>query len=123
MIFYLQSLGILVNIRAIIEALSVHYKINEQVLWCETRDSIDRALADIDFDADQRELIREQLLTTQYYPHKTLLLPVIERGDDPHGSMPAGESKTINPFFMAKNIDANLRMDSVRKYSEIKING
>ena len=123
LIFYLQSLGILVNIRAIIEALSVHYKINEQVLWCETRDSIDKALADIDFDADQRELIREQLLTTQYYPHKTLLLPVIERGDDPHGSMPAGESKTINPFFMAKNIDANLRMDSVLKHSEIKING
>ncbi|HCT72804.1 MULTISPECIES: IucA/IucC family protein [Psychrobacter] len=123
LIFYLQSLGILVNIRAIIEALSAHYKISEAVLWREAKDSIDRALTDIDFDADQCELIREQLLTTQYYPHKTLLLPVIERGDDPHGSMPAGESVTTNPFFRVKNIEENLRVDSVRKHNERKING
>lgn len=123
LIFYLQSLGILVNLRAIIESLSAHYEIDEQVLWCEAMNSIDRALKDMDFDADQCEMLREQLLTNTYYPHKTLLLPVIERGDDPHGSMPAGESVTTNPFFRAKNIDANLRVDSVRKHSEIKING
>ncbi|WP_201595575.1 IucA/IucC family protein [Psychrobacter vallis] len=123
LIFYLQSLGILVNLRAIIEALSAHYEIDEQALWCEARDSINRALTDIDFDADQCEILREQLLTNPYYPHKTLLLPVIERGDDPHGSMPAGESVTTNPFFRAKNIDATLRVDSVRKHSEIKVNG
>lgn len=103
LIFYLQSLGILVNIRAIIEALSEHYEISEAVLWREAMDSIDRSLTDIDFDADQYELIRQQLLTTQFYPHKTLLLPVIERGDDLHGSMPAGESVTTNPFFIIKN--------------------
>ncbi|MGP9689433.1 IucA/IucC family protein [Psychrobacter sp. AOP22-C1-C5] len=103
LIFYLQSLGILVNIRAIIEALSEHYEIDEAVLWCEAMNSIDSALTDIDFDADQYEILREQLLTTEFYPHKTLLLPVIERGDDPHGSMPAGESVTTNPFFIIKN--------------------
>lgn len=103
LIFYLQSLGILVNIRAIIEALSEHYEIDEAALWCEAMNSIDSALTDIDFDADQYELIREQLLTIEFYPHKTLLLPVIERGDDPHGSMPAGESVTTNPFFIIKN--------------------
>ncbi|HSP86357.1 MAG TPA: IucA/IucC family C-terminal-domain containing protein, partial [Psychrobacter sp.] len=123
LIFYLQSLGILVNLRAIIEALSAHYEISEAVLWREARDSIHRALTDIDFDADQYELIREQLLTNPYYPYKTLLLPVIERGDNPHGSMPAGENVTTNPFFRAKNIEANLMVDSIRKHSEIKING
>lgn len=98
LIFYLQSLGILVNIRAIIESLSEHYSINEQVLWDAAMGSIEKALVDIDFDADQSHFIREQLLTNPHYPHKTLLLPVIERGNDPNGSMPAGESVTINPF-------------------------
>jgi hypothetical protein len=50
-------------------------------------------------------------------------LPVIERGDDPHGSMPAGESRTINPFFRAKNIEANLMVDLIRQDGEIKSNG
>lgn len=123
LIFYLQSLGILVNIRAIIEALSEHYELSENRLWLEAMSSIDYALASIDFDADQAQFIREQLLTNSYYPHKTLLLPVIERGDDPHGSMPAGESRTINPFFSAKNIEANFRVNSVHKHNETKING
>lgn len=98
LIFYLQSLGLLVNIRAIIEALVEHYHVNEGALWREAMTSIEEALVTIDFDADQRQLIRDELLTSQSYPHKTLLLPVIERGTDPHGSMPAGESRTINPF-------------------------
>ena len=102
LIFYLQSLGILVNIRAIIESLSEHYSIHEQVLWCAAMGSIEKALVDIDFDADQSHFIREQLLTNPHYPHKTLLLPIIERGDDSHGSMPAGESVTTNPFFKVK---------------------
>ncbi|MGP5119190.1 IucA/IucC family protein [Psychrobacter alimentarius] len=123
LIFYLQSLGILVNIRAIIEALSEHYELSEKGLWLEAMSSLDNALASIDFDTDQAQFVREQLLTNPYYPHKTLLLPVIERGDDPHGSMPAGESRTINPFFRAKNIEANLMVDSIQKHTEIKING
>ncbi|WP_201513011.1 IucA/IucC family protein [Psychrobacter alimentarius] len=123
LIFYLQSLGILVNIRAIIEALSEHYELSENRLWLEAMSSIDNALASIDFDTDQAQFVREQLLTNPYYPHKTLLLPVIERGDDPHGSMPAGESRTINPFFSAKNIEANLMANSVHKHSEVRING
>ena len=98
LIFYLQSLGLLVNIRAIIEALVEHYEISEDSLWREAMTSIEEALVTINFDADQRQLIYDELLTSQSYPHKTLLLPVIERGTDPHGSMPAGESRTINPF-------------------------
>ena len=102
LIFYLQSLGLLVNIRAIIEALAEHYDLDEDVLWREAMTSIEEALVTIDFDADQRQLIRDELLISQSYPHKTLLLPVIERGTDPHGSMPAGESRTINPFMRVK---------------------
>lgn len=98
LIFYLQSLGLLVNIRAIIESLVEHYHINEDTLWHEAMISIEESLVTIDFDDDQRQILRDELLNSSHYPHKTLLLPVIARGADPHGSMPAGESKTINPF-------------------------
>ena len=99
LIFYLQSLGLLVNIRAIIESLVEHYGLDEASLWYEVRLSIEQALDSIDFDGDQRQIIRHELLDSAHYPHKTLLLPVIERGSDPHGSMPAGESKTKNPLY------------------------
>ncbi|WP_352257635.1 IucA/IucC family protein [Psychrobacter sp. TB55-MNA-CIBAN-0194] len=102
LIFYLQSLGLLVNLRAIIESLVEHYYINEETLWHEAMISIEESLVTIDFDDDQRQVIRDELLNGSHYPHKTLLLPVIARGADPHGSMPAGESKTINPFTRVK---------------------
>ena len=54
-----------------------------------------------DFDTDQANLLHELLLTAPTYPYKTMLLPVIERGSDAHGSMPAGESTTVNPFVQA----------------------
>ena len=98
LIFYLQSLGLLVNIRAIIESLVEHYHINEDTLWHEAMISIEESLVTIDFDDDQRQILHDELLSSSHYPHKTLLLPVIARGSDPHGSMPAGESKTVNPF-------------------------
>ncbi len=98
LIFYLQSLGLLVNIRAIIESLVEHYHINEDALWHEAMISIEESLVTINFDDNQRQVLRDELLNGSHYPHKTLLLPVIARGSDPHGSMPAGESKTINPF-------------------------
>ena len=102
LIFYLQSLGLLVNIRAIIESLVEHYHINEETLWHEAMNSIEESLVTIDFDDDQRQILHDELLSSSHYPHKTLLLPVIARGADPHGSMPAGESKTINPFKRVK---------------------
>ncbi|WP_201589635.1 IucA/IucC family protein [Psychrobacter fozii] len=98
LIFYLQSLGLLVNIRAIIESLVEHYHINEDTLWHEAMISIEESLVTINFDDDQRQILHDELLSSSHYPHKTLLLPVIARGSDPHGSMPAGESKTVNPF-------------------------
>ena len=102
LIFYLQSLGLLVNIRAIIESLVEHYHINEDTLWHEAMTSIEESLVTINFDDDQRQILHDELLNSSHYPHKTLLLPVIARGSDPHGSMPAGESKTTNPFKRVK---------------------
>ncbi len=99
LIFYLQTLGISVNIRAIIETMTQHYQLTENTLWQQVRDSISTCLADIDFSNEQRQILQQELLDSELYPHKTLLLPIIERGADPHGSMPAGESVTVNPLY------------------------
>lgn len=106
LIFYMQSLGILVNLRAVIESLAGHYQLSEYLLWQTAAASIQHALSVIDFDTDQANLLHELLLTAPTYPYKTMLLPVIERGSDAHGSMPAGESTTVNPFVQADTIAA-----------------
>lgn len=98
LIFYLQSLGILVNIRAIVESLSVHYQMEEDLLWREVRMSIEQCFDEVDFTYQQRGTLKEQIIDNPIYPHKTLILPVIERADEIHGSMPAGESTTVNPL-------------------------
>lgn len=102
LIFYLQSLGILVNLRAIIESLAAHYGMAEVKLWASVREMIEQLLLQLDFDADQYLILKESLLDSPYYPHKTLMLPVIERGQQAHGSMPAGESRVNNPLSISK---------------------
>lgn len=102
LIFYLQSLGILVNLRAIIESLAAHYGIAEVKFWVTVRGVIEQMLVHLDFDADQYLILKESLLDSPVYLHKTLMLPVIERGQQAHGSMPAGESQIQNPLSLSK---------------------
>ncbi|GAA0314235.1 IucA/IucC family protein [Psychrobacter aestuarii] len=106
LVFYMQSLGILVNLRAVIESLASHYQLPESSLWQTAAASIQHSISVIDFDTDQANLLHELLLTAPTYPYKTMLLPVIERGSDAHGSMPAGESTTVNPFVQALTINS-----------------
>ncbi|WP_227429415.1 IucA/IucC family protein [Psychrobacter sp. I-STPA6b] len=98
LIFYLQTLGVLVSIRAIIESMTLHYGIDESELWQQVKLSISHYIEQIDFSKAQKQLLQQLLIDAPHYPHKTLLLPVIERGHDAHGSMPAGESLTRNPL-------------------------
>lgn len=102
LIFYLQSLGISVNIRAVVESLVEHFELAECELWQQVRHCIEFNLTSVEFTDAQRNVIGRELLERPDYPHKTLLLPVIERGADPHGSMPAGESVAVNPLWQCK---------------------
>jgi siderophore synthetase component len=99
LVFYFQSLGILVNIRAIIESLANHYQIDEASLWQVAYQQLTTQLATLALDEQRRIWLVEQLLEQPNYPYKTLLLPIAERGDEQHGSMPAGASFTTNPFY------------------------
>lgn len=108
LLFYLQSLGILVNIRSIVEAVRDRYDLPEMRLWQTVRHCLAQSIADIDFSDEQRALLIEQLLDSRHYPHKTILRPLIERGAMQHGSMPAGQSKTCNPLFVCTHDNASL---------------
>lgn len=97
LLFYLQTLAIQVNLRAIIEVLAQRYGVADAQLWTVLRESLEQAIDDIDFPAEARTLLRQRLFEETVWPLKLLLRPMIERAAGP-GSMPFGKSVTSNPF-------------------------
>ena len=97
LLFYLQTLAIQVNLRAIIEVMAQRYAIPASQLWAVLRETLAQAIERIDFPAEVRALLRQRLFDEPTWPLKLLLRPMIERAAGP-GSMPFGKSVTSNPF-------------------------
>lgn len=97
LLFYLQTLGIQVNLRAIIEALVIRYGIAEPKLWSALRQVLEQVIDRVEFSEDTRKLLQERLFHDCSWPLKLLVQPMIERAGGP-GSMPFGKSQTQNPF-------------------------
>lgn len=97
LLFYLQTLGIQVNLRAIIEALAVRYRIPEPELWSVLREVLAQIVERMDLAEDARALLQRRLFHDPVWPLKLLVRPMIERAGGP-GSMPFGKSYTQNPF-------------------------
>lgn len=100
LLFYLQTLAIQVNLRAIIEVLAQRYAIAPAQLWAVLRDTIEQAVERIGFASEDRALLRRRLFEAPAWPHKLLVRPMIERAAGP-GSMPFGKSDIANPFHAA----------------------
>ncbi|MEH6433764.1 IucA/IucC family protein [Massilia sp. DD77] len=100
LLFYLQTLAIQVNLRAIAEVLAQRYGIAEADLWAVLRKELDLAVDRVDFPAEARAMLRERLFEAPQWPLKLLVRPMIERAAGP-GSMPFGKSVTANPFHAA----------------------
>lgn len=97
LLFYLQTLGIQVNLYAIIDALCTVYDIEESVLWTVLRDQLIEQLNDIPFDTEVRQKIDRVLFHSKEWPLKLLVKPLLEQAGVP-GSMPSGQSTIQNPF-------------------------
>lgn len=97
LLFYLQTLAIQVNLRAIIEVLAIRYGIAEQTLWRVLHGVLVQAIDRTGFSEDARTLLQQRLLHDPSWPLKLLIRPMIERAAGP-GSMPFGKSLTQNPF-------------------------
>ena len=100
LLFYLQTLAIQVNLRAIIEVVAQRYEVAAAQLWTALRAALEQAIDRIDFSADARALLQQRLFHEPAWPLKLLLRPMIERAAGP-GSMPFGKSLTSNPFHAA----------------------
>ncbi|RCK27806.1 IucA/IucC family protein [Thalassospira lucentensis] len=101
LLFYLQTLGIQVNLRAIAETLANIYDIEASEFWKQMKGAIIHALDNASFNKEDRTMIAEHLFDTPYWPYKQLVRPIIARAGGP-GSMPWGKGKVQNPF---QNID------------------
>lgn len=97
LIFYLQTLGIQVNLYAIIDALSTVYNIEEKLLWNILRDQLREQLHEVPFAAEVRQVIYSILFEKEEWPLKLLVKPLLEQAGVP-GSMPSGQSTIQNPF-------------------------
>lgn len=97
LLFYLQTLAIQVNLRAIVEVLASRYGIPEPRLWSVLREVLAQGIERLDFSQDARALLRQRLFHDPVWPLKLLIRPMIERAAGP-GSMPFGKGRTQNPF-------------------------
>ena len=97
LLFWLQTLAIQVNLRAIIDALAHYYRLSSNDLWQVMASCLDKQIKAVPFDGHDREMLREQLFECEQWPYKRLIAPIIERAGGP-GSMPFGTSATCNPF-------------------------
>ncbi|PXX99482.1 AcsA protein [Halomonas sp. LBP4] len=97
LLFWLQTLAIQVNLRAIIGTLADHYGLSSHDLWREMAARLEARIDAIPFDGRDRGMLKEQLFEREQWPYKRLIAPIIERAGGP-GSMPFGTSSTCNPF-------------------------
>jgi siderophore synthetase component len=97
LLFWLQTLGIQVNFRAIIDTLAQVYTLPAHSLWTAMGEVLNELIDTIDFDPEARAMIKQQLFEAPHWPQKLLLTPMIERAGGP-GSMPFGKGQVVNPF-------------------------
>ncbi|MEC0180978.1 IucA/IucC family protein [Paenibacillus peoriae] len=101
LLFYLQTLGIQVNLYAIIDTLSDIYGIDEPSLWSVLRQQLEDAIHRVPFKADVRREIKQMIFENPEWPLKLLVKPLLEQSGVP-GSMPSGQSRIQNPFYHLK---------------------
>lgn len=97
LLFWLQTLAIQVNLRAIIDTLANNYSLSQRELWLVMATRLEGQIRSLPFEQHDRDMLREQLFEREQWPYKRLIVPIIERAGGP-GSMPFGTSATCNPF-------------------------
>lgn len=97
LLFWLQTLGIQVNMRSIIETLAYCYSLDKAQLWRVMGEEIRRCIELIDFSKNMRNMLCHELFERATWPQKYLLSPMIDRAGGP-GSMPFDKGEVVNPF-------------------------
>lgn len=102
LLFYIQTLGIQVNLGCIVDTLTSHYQISAVELWRVLAQQLQQELKKLDFQPEIRIQLQQLLFETPQWPYKQLLRPLLEQ-DTRIGSMPSGIGETQNPLWHALN--------------------
>jgi siderophore synthetase component len=102
LLFYLQTLGIQVNLYAIIDRLAAVYAMDERSLWNILQESLKETILSLPFPDDVRTQMEEILFIRDYWPLKLVVRPLLEQEGVP-GSMPSGKGIVQNPFHHLDN--------------------
>ncbi len=97
LLFWLQTLGIQVNVRAIMDTLAQVYQMPVTALWTVLRDVLDNLITTIEFDDEARAMIRHQLFDAPNWPQKLLLTPMIERAGARSTGCAVTPDRTLQP--------------------------
>lgn len=117
LLFYLLTLGIQVNFRAIIEVLARNYGLGEHKLWLELKRTLKRLIKRLDPQAETRALLEKVLFEDRDWPLKLLISPMLERAGGT-GSMPFGKGKVQNPFRHPALIEKTTHQDQPEPVTE-----
>jgi siderophore synthetase component len=98
LLFYLQTLGIQVNLYAIAESLAKRYRMTEESLWQIMRGSLEHAVACAGWPDEDRNTVNELLFEKETWPWKQIVTPLLKQQGGPGGSMPSGSGQAPNPF-------------------------
>ncbi|MGP0630117.1 IucA/IucC family protein [Nitrospina sp. 32_T5] len=111
LLMYFQTLGVQVNLFAIVHALAQAYPVTERDGWHVIKNSIESALAALDLPAPARDVLERELLQNDTWPTKLLLTPFLAREATGAG-MPSGRGLIANPLRALTVEPAQGRADS-----------
>lgn len=97
LLMYFQTLGVQVNLYAIINALAQAYPVSERDGWQVVKATLERVLASLDLPDEARRVLERELLHKQTWPTKLLLTPLLA-SKSPSAGMPSGRGLTANPL-------------------------
>ncbi|ENX22393.1 hypothetical protein F892_01635 [Acinetobacter vivianii] len=98
LLFYIQTLGIQVNLGCIVETLAKYYQIPADQLWQVLAEQLQQVLEKLDFQPEIHSQLQALLFESPNWPYKQLIRPLLEQ-DTRIGSMPSGIGETRNPLW------------------------
>ncbi|SPJ33040.1 IucA/IucC family protein [Kushneria phyllosphaerae] len=103
LLFWLQTLAIQVNVRAIVDATASHFDVEVSLLWQTVATSLRGRIDEVVTSPELHALLIEQLFEAPSWPFKQLIRPIIARAGGP-GSMPFGTGESVNPLRQISNV-------------------
>lgn len=103
LLFYLQTLGIQVNLYAIADSLVKCYRMEEHSLWQVMQGSLEQAVACAGWPDEDRKTVEDLLFEKETWPWKQIVTPLLKQQGGPGGSMPSGSGQAPNPFIKLRN--------------------